>query len=72
MSDLYYDAQGEFIGPKYWTTEVYVDCDNNYVTAGMKYDEYVYETPVYLAPAGDPVPVPSGTGPVRPVRPTPR
>ena len=67
-----YDADGQYCGPKYWTTDVYVDSDNNYVTSEMKRDESMYETLVFLAPAGDPAPVTSVTGPVRPVCPTPR
>jgi len=72
MSDILYDTDGQYCGPKYWTTDVYVDYDNNYVTSSMKRDESMYETPVFLAPAGDPDPVTSVTGPVRPVCPIPR
>ena len=72
MSDILYDTDGHYCGPKYWTTDVYVGYDNNYVTSSMKRDESMYETSVFLGPAGDPDPVTPVTGPVRPVCPTSR
>ncbi len=50
MSDLYYDADGEFIGPKYWATEVYLDDAGQYVIDHMKWDCPMYEEYVELGP----------------------
>ena len=62
MSDMYYDASGEFIGPKYWETEPYLDDDGDYMVSSMKRDESMYETYVFLLPAGNPEPAPVGYG----------
>ena len=57
---------------KYWDTDMFVDCDDNYVTYDMKRDEMMYVNYIYLLPAGEPEPAPRVSGPVRPVAPTPR
>ena len=71
MTDLFYDVNGQYCGPKYWDSEVQVNDDNNYVIYAMKRDEPMYDIPVFLDPAGDPDADPNEGygGPVRPVLP---
>ena len=62
-----YDTEGQFCGPKYWDSLPWVDSDSGiYYISSYKRDETMYETEVYLQPAGAP-PVVGSSGPIRPV-----
>ena len=54
---------------KRWTDEQVQLDDHDYVICHMKRDELEFLELVHLQPAGDPDPVPSGPGPVRPTIP---
>ena len=50
MSATFYDVNGEFIGPKYWSSELYLDDAAQYVVDHMKHDCPMYEEYIELGP----------------------